>query len=34
MHQKLTVSQIPYPDWPLESLGIWSPLVPQKAPDK
>ena len=22
MHQKLTVSEIPYPDWPLETLGI------------
>ena len=22
MHQKLTVNEIPYPDWPLESLGI------------
>jgi uncharacterized cupin superfamily protein len=22
MHQKLTVSEIPYPDWPLQTLGI------------
>jgi len=22
MHQKLTVNETPYPDWPLESLGI------------
>ena len=22
MHQNLTVSEIPYPDWPLETLGI------------
>ena len=22
MHQKLTVSEIPYPDWSLQTLGI------------
>ena len=22
MHQTLTVSEIPYPDWPLQTLGI------------
>ena len=27
MHQKLTVSEIPYPDWPLQSLSLSITLI-------